>query len=204
MPTTATSGDNRHVNTATRPKLNLPNQCAHPPRPAVDALHVAIRVALRTGHKVVKVAKGMKERSAAQHQPALLGHWPPSSHSANCRCSRINAVNSTSRRYPHPLYRAHIGPCGAPFALNILDIRWWGDPCQLGLHKAERSPGHARCPLGSRPRRPQCMTSTTVQHQRQTFPALRTPVHPDDDGQESRHDGIRIVSEGPLLLSFLP
>jgi hypothetical protein len=174
LPATATSGDNRHVNTATRPKLNHPNQCAHPPRPAVDALHVAIRVALRTGHKVVKVAKGMKERSAAQHQPALLGHWPPSSHSANCRCSRINAViriqnqqaisaSSLSRSYR---------PLRSP--LNILDIRWWGDPCQLGLHKAERSPGHARCPLSSTPRRPQRMTSTTAQHQKQTFPALRS------------------------------
>lgn len=119
--------------------------------------------------------ESMKERSAAQHSTL---------HSTNT--SRTLAQFSHCANYnmqPHQLSNQHQQAISA-FSLSCsyrplrspirsFHSRYLGGatPVCLALHKAEGSPGYARCPLGCTPQR---MTSMTLQYEGQTFLALRS------------------------------
>jgi hypothetical protein len=131
LPTYATSGDHHHITTARQEPI-LPSQCTCPLRPAVNA---RIRVALRTQ---------VGER--AQHSTALFWTAIQSRHKARklqpAACLAATIANRPRRRCPHSLYLCSYRPLRSP--IRSFRSRYLGgaDPCQLGLCKAEGSPGH--------------------------------------------------------------
>lgn len=71
------------------------------------------------------------ERAQAQHSTHLDDHLisPQSTQIAVCSAQAMSAF--------HLSISAHIGPCGAPFAVSILDIVVGQPPVSLALHKAQ-------------------------------------------------------------------
>ena len=122
LPAKAISGDHYHITTA-RQELILPSQCAYPPRPAVDAYN---RVALRTKHKSVK------ERSTALSQASSNLRPACKLQPASCIVAALSSQQAMSA-----FSISLISALAEPHSLFPFSISWWGDPCLLGLHKAE-------------------------------------------------------------------
>jgi hypothetical protein len=98
-----------------------------------------------------------------------------------------------------PSISAHIGPCGAPFALSILDILVGRPLSAWPFTRQSDLQGTARCPLSAAPRR---MTTMTVQHRDFRLFCFTVECTSTLCGRILGALGIS-EREGPLLLSFL-